>query len=104
MTTQEKIQAAIDMIDTKMVTDEMIRKMAHAIGLDNKEPKDGVFEAYRNYSVYGDPDKDWELLVVGGYADRIDVGRDVLYHLTDDGFRALAKRKGLLIIYTREYQ
>ena len=104
MTTAEKIQGAIDMIDAKAVTDEMMRRMEHAIGLDNKEPKDGVYEAYRNYAVYGDPVEDWELLVAGGYAERMDVGRKVLYHLTDDGFRTVARRKGLLIRYTREYQ
>lgn len=89
----------------KLITDRMMARMVHAIGLDNKKPKDGCYEAYRNYSCYNEPVEEWELLMVGGYAERRDRNeREVIYHLTKKGFQAVADAKCLLIRYTMEFE
>ncbi len=53
--------------------ERLMRRMKHAIGLDNCKPFKHVYEAYRNASYYNEPVEEWELLVVGGYAERIDI-------------------------------
>ena len=82
----------------------LIHRMIHCIGLDNKKPQNGVYTAYRNL-IFNQPEPDWERLEYDGHAEREDtVDGDILYRLTDKGFRAVAKRSGLMIRYTKEYQ
>lgn len=89
----------------KLITDHMMARMVHAIGLDNGKCYNHVYEAYRNYSCYNEPVEEWELLVVGGYAERRDHNdREIIYHLTKKGFQAVADAKGLLIRYTMEFE
>ena len=69
------------------VTDAQFRKMMHTIGLDNKDPKDGKYEAYRNYYDPGDKkNPDMEKLKDLGYVRR---DEDLTYHLTVSGFKFL---------------
>ena len=46
-----------------MLTSDELYKMKHCIGLDWKDPKNGVYEAYRNGVMYYDePDTLWDSL------------------------------------------
>lgn len=82
------------------MTSEQIRMMAHAVGLDNKEPEKGVYKAYRNrYAAKFDND-DWDNLVEEGYATKfVDGGGYVWYHLTQKGLDFLSEVKGFKIEY-----
>ena len=86
------------------MTQRHISIMQHAIGMDNSEPLDGTFNAYRNYYVTGkDPDNSWEELVCEGYAERRLWLGEFMYSLTPKGFKAVANNTGLLIKYTMEF-
>ena len=79
--------------------------MIHAIGLDNGKHYKHVYETYRNGSYYNEPVEEWELLVVGGYAERIDLSeREIIYHCTKKGLKAIADETGLFIRYTIEVE
>lgn len=78
--------------------------MIHAIGLDNVETNGSVYKAYRNGSMYDGRVEDWEILVAGGYAERVLRGRDVRYHLTRQGFQYIADKTGLVIRYELEFE
>jgi len=85
--------------------EKYIEKMKHAVGLDNKDPKKGVYEAYRNHSYYNKPQADWEYLRMWGLA--IDTSKnknEYVYSLTKKGFQELANATGLLIRYTIEVE
>jgi hypothetical protein len=85
-------------------TEKHIVKMSHAIGLDNKQPKDGCYEAYRNGSFYDEPDELWDDLVVAGYAYDRRKEKDYRYFVTPKGFQLLADHHKLMIRYTNEYE
>lgn len=85
--------------------ERLMRRMIHAIGLDNGKQYKHVYEAYRNGSYYNEPVEEWELLVVGGYAERIDLSeREITYHCTKKGLKAIADETGLIIRYTIEVE
>lgn len=90
--------------EEETLTDIHLKRMCHAIGLDNKEPNNGVYEAYRNGSLYATPVEEWEEIVKGGYAVRVTRGKDILYHLTHKGFQKIADVKQLMILYEYEYE
>ena len=79
------------------------QRMKHALGMDNKEAKDGVYYAYRNSSTYNTFDDIWEQLVCGGYANRIyKNGVDICYSVTRKGIQAVSNETGLMIRYEIE--
>lgn len=80
------------------------RRMKHALGMDHKDAKDGVYEAYRNGSVYSTFDDIWEDLVRGGYAERSYQGTDIIYTVTSNGMQAVSDETGLLIRYELEFE
>ena len=84
-------------------TEGHIAKMAHAIGLDIKQPKDGVYDAYRNGSFYDKPNSLWDDLVRAGYAIEQHKENDLRYFVTPKGFQFLARHYKLMIRYTNEY-
>ena len=85
-------------------SDKHIAKMSHAIGLDNKRPdKDGVYNAYRNCSVYNEPDNLWDELVISGFAKTKRAKDDYLYAVTPKGFQFLAEYHKIMIRYENEY-
>lgn len=85
-------------------TAEHIAKMSHAIGLDNKQPIGGCYEAYRNGSFYHKPDELWDDLVVAGYATDYRAKDDYRYFVSPKGFRFLAEHHQLMIRFTNEYE
>ena len=85
--------------------ERLMRRMIHAIGLDHCKQYEHVYEAYRNGSYYNEPVEEWELLVAGGYAERIDLSeREITYHCTKKGLKAIADETGLIIRYTIEVE
>ena len=85
--------------------DKHIAKMSHAIGLDNKKPdKDGVYNAYRNGSVYNEPDNLWDELVISGFAKTKRAKDDYRYAVTQKGFQFLAEYHKIMIRYENEYE
>lgn len=56
------------MSTTIKLTASQIRKMQHALGMDNKKPKRGKYEAYRNYYNTSSEDSELEDLIKVGYA------------------------------------
>lgn len=79
------------------------QRMKHALGMDHKEAKNGVYEAYRNSSIYNTFDDTWEQLVRGGYANRIyKNGIDIIYSVTRKGMQAVSNETGMLIRYEIE--
>lgn len=86
-------------------SDKHIAKMSHAIGLDNKQPdKDGVYNAYRNASVYNEPDNLWDELVISGFAKTKRAKDDYRYAVTQKGFQFLAEHYKIMIRYENEYE
>lgn len=58
-------------MDTEVkLTASQIRKMQHALGMDNKKPKRGKYEAYRNYYNTSSEDSELEDLIKVGYATK----------------------------------
>lgn len=84
-------------------TEKHIARMSHAIGLDNKQPGHGCYEAYRNGSFYSDPVDEWDELVVAGYAYDCRKEKDYRYHVSPKGFRFLARHYNMTIRFTNEY-
>lgn len=86
-----------------ILTDEELKKLKHALGFDNKDAKDGVFEAYRRYSCYNDINETWEGLVKKGYAKSspCDLG---WYVVTESGMQAVANATNLTIRYKLEFE
>ena len=86
-------------------SDKHIAKMSHAIGLDHKQPdKDGVYDAYRNGSVYNEPDNLWDELVISGFAKTKRAKDDYRYAVTPKGFQFLAEYHKIMIRYENEYE
>lgn len=90
------------------ITGAHMRRMAHAIGLDNAMDNakldGGVYKAYRNGSIYNNDIDELEELVEAGYAKKVNHGqKEVSYHLTDIGFEAVAHLAGIGIRYTKEF-
>ena len=86
-------------------SDKHTAKMSHAIGLDNKQPdKDGVYNAYRNGSVYNEPDNLWDELVISGFAKTKRAKDDYRYAVTQKGFQFLAEHYKIMIRYENEYE
>lgn len=87
-------------------SDEQLRCMTHAIGLDQKEPdKHGVYEAYRNGSFYDKRQDEWEELRKRGLAIRREPAEnDVRYFVTKRGFQTLARHHRLMIRFNEEYE
>lgn len=88
----------VDLIDIHYV------RMKHALGMDNKDPENGVYEAYRNSSVYNTFNDIWEELVRGGYANRSYGSNDIRYSVTRKGMQAVSNETGLLIRYKMEFE
>ena len=84
------------------LTEEQLARMKHALGMDNKEPHNGVYHAYRNYSVYGDIHPVWDKLVEFGFAEEKREDGDYVYVVTLKGMQAVADSTGVLIRYTME--
>ena len=86
-------------------SDKHITKMSHAIGLDHKQPdKDGVYNAYRNASVYNEPDNLWDELVISGFAKTKRAKGEYRYAVTQKGFQFLAEYHKIMIRYENEYE
>ena len=88
------------------LTEKQLQKLKHALGMDHKEPKDGVYEAYRRNSFYNEPDEIWESLRAAGLAKRINHEDDkkVIYVVTDAGMQSVANATGLMIRYELEFE
>ena len=84
-------------------TESELRRLKHALGMDNKDAKDGVFEAYRRCSLYDEPIQDWENLIEKGFARR-SACSEFWYVVTESGMRAVANATKLVIRYTLEYE
>lgn len=83
--------------------DKHYQRMEHCIGLDHKEAKDGLYEAYRNSVTYNECVSEWEDLVRNGYAKRSgNLNTSIFYNLTRKGFEAVARRWGIRIRYEIE--
>lgn len=98
------LKAEIPSEDKVVLTDSHYARMKHALGMDNKDAKDGVYEAYRNNSVYNTFNEVWEDLVRGGYANRIYGSTDIRYSVTRKGMQAVSNETGLLIRYELEFE
>lgn len=99
------LKADIPSEDKVYLIDIHYRRMMHALGMDNKEAKDGVYYAYRNCSVYDSFDDIWEDLVRGGYAERSYIyGTQICYTVTRKGMQAICNVKGLMIRYEMEFE
>ena len=86
-------------------SDKHIAKMSHAIGLDNKQhDKDRVYNAYRNSSVYNEPDNLWDELVISGFAKTKRAKDEYRYAVTPKGFQFLAEHHKIMIRYENEYE
>lgn len=75
------------------ISKEGMNRMLHAIGYDNTGDRSPwVYEAYRNYSIYGERVNEWETLVANGYAERNEQPhkKEVVYRVTKKGFQAIA--------------
>ena len=99
------LKAEIPSEDKVDLIDIHYRRMKHALGMDHKDAKDGVYEAYRNGSVYNTFDDIWEDLVRGGYANRYYYhGTEIRYTVTRKGMQAVSDETGLLIRYELEFE
>ena len=85
------------------LTESELSRLKHALGMDNKDAKDGVFEAYRRCSLYDEPIQDWENLIEKGFARRSACG-EFWYVVTESGMQAVANATKLVIRYTLEYE
>ena len=86
-----------------VLTESELKRLKHALGMDNKDAENGVFEAYRRCSIYDEPVKEWESLVEKGLAKRSACG-EFWYVVTESGMKAVANATGLMIRYTLEYE
>lgn len=83
--------------------DKHYERMEHCIGLDQKEPDGDLYEAYRNSVTYNGCVPEWDELVRNGYARRTgDLNHCIFYSVTQKGFEAVARRKGIRIRYEIE--
>ena len=98
------LKAEIPSEDKVDLIDIHYARMKHALGMDNKDPEDGVYEAYRNSSVYDTFNDIWEDLVRGGYANRSYGGTYIRYSVTRKGMQAVSNETGLLIRYKMEFE
>ena len=96
------LKAEIPSEDKVELTDIHYSRMEHALGMDHKNANDGVYEAYRNCSVYHSFNDIWDDLVRGGYADRSYYGTEIHYTVTRKGMQAVSDKTGLLIRYEIE--
>lgn len=97
------LKAEIPSEDKVELIDIHYRRLKHALGMDHKQPKDGVYEAYRITSIYDTFDDVWEELVRGGYAERhYERGVQVCYSVTRKGMQAVSNETGLMIRYEIE--
>lgn len=85
-------------------TEEQLNRIKHALGMDNKEPKLGVYDAYRRSSCYDEPVPEWEELVNGGYAACHSLDNSYLYIVTEKGMQEVANATGLMITYKIEIE
>ena len=85
-----------------IINEQTIRRMKHALGMDNKDPKDGVYHAYRRSVYFDAKDEDWEKLFEGGYAEKRTNGKEWYYTVTKQGMQAVADATKLVIRYTIE--
>lgn len=83
-------------------TESELCRLKHALGMDNKDAKDGVFEAYRRCSCYDKPIQDWENLIDKGFAKRSGCG-EYFYVVTESGMKAVANATGITIRYKLEF-
>ena len=87
-----------------MFTSDELYKMKHCIGLDWKNPKKGVYEAYRNGVMYYEPNTIWDSLWSKGYAKRsihpygLGDPRDIYYYsVNEDGLKEMEEYLGIKI-------
>jgi len=85
------------------LTDEELARMKHALGFDNKDAKDGVFETCRRCMRYDDVHEVWEGLVEKGYAEHSPCGVG-WYVVTESGMQAVANATGLIIRFELEFE
>jgi hypothetical protein len=85
------------------LTDDELARMKHALGFNNKDAKDGVFEAYRRCSCYDEVHETWEGLVAKGYAKHSPCGVG-WYVVTESGMQAVANATGLIIRFELEFE
>lgn len=99
----EKVEAMEKEAYLQKLTEEELTKLKHALGFDNKESKDGVFEAYRRCSLYDEIDDVWEELVNKGYAKHSPCGVG-WYVVTESGMQAVADMTGLTVKFKLEFE
>lgn len=88
------------MSTTIKLSESQIRKMQHSLGMDNKKPKRGKYEAYRNYYNTSIEDQELENLITLGLANkRVGIGAypGIWYHITEAGIAYLGKIMNLKI-------
>ena len=99
-------KALKELKETTMLTSDEMYKMKHCIGLDNKNPRRGVYQAYRNGVSYYEPDPIWEGLTSKGFANKRIlkesdfthcVNGDYAYSVNKDGLRAMEDYLGFRI-------
>ena len=81
------------------LSQEQIRKMKHAIGIDNSKVVNGQYSAYRTYYSC-ENNEEWNEIVGHGLArKRCDpfCPKDVVYHLTKEGIEYLSELLGVKI-------
>ena len=90
----------------KELYEKRLAKMKHALGMDNKDAVDGVYEAYRRSSIYNEPDEVWEGLRADGFAKRItrDDGKEFIYVVTETGMQYVANATELTIRYELTFE
>lgn len=85
--------------NTIKVSQEQVRKMKRAIGMDVRKVENGRYNAYRNFYATGD-DGQWNELVAFGLARKKEDpawADEYCYQLTKEGFSYLSKLLGVTI-------
>jgi hypothetical protein len=80
---------------------EQIDDMKHATGFQQREVKNGVYKACRNYFAIGKPSESREEPVSGGYASKRNssISDEIVYSLSTKGFTVLAKILSVKLIF-----
>ena len=89
----------------KLIYETKMARMLHAIGFNNRDRSNPwSYSAYRNYSVYSEPVKEWEQLVEEGLAEKFESNREVVYRVSKKGFQEIANYTQMNISITLEFE